>query len=121
MSQSFQKSNCPEPTGYVCSKGSCAETCDPNPTYKTFQDCTSHCKTSRRQTLWIVLGVLGAVILGVLIWVAVVRVRHRHRYTVGKVVNEMRLQNGAAQTSVPPTIPSSQPQGQAQRDGSLVP
>lgn len=92
-----------EPCGFVCHDSTCKQDCDANAPYKTFQDCTSHCKTKHKPTLWIVLGVLGVVIVGVLVWVIVVHVKHtRHHYKVGTVVNDMRVAQGG--TTVAPTL-----------------
>jgi len=89
--------------GYTCSSSACKEDCNPNAPYTTFTDCTNHCKTKHKAPLWIILGVLGAIIVGVLIWIVVVHVKHTHHaYKVGKVVNEMRVAQGG--TTVAPTV-----------------
>ena len=88
--------------GYTCSSLSCKEDCSSNAPYKTFSDCNDHCKAKTKQPLWIILGVLGAIIVGVLIWVIVVHVKYSHHYKVGKVVNDMRIAQGG--TTVPSTL-----------------
>lgn len=68
--------------GYACDASRCKKDCQANAPYKTFGDCTSHCKTKKKELLWIILGSLGAILLGVLVWVIVARVKHSRQYRV---------------------------------------
>jgi len=93
---------------YDCVKGSCVPSTSSTPQFPDLAACGSGCKGHKSNTLWIILGILGVLIVGTIVIVVVMHVKKRHDYHLGKVMGEIHDKR-AAQGLPPLQVPSSLP------------